>query len=117
MFWTEEAQPGLSVWAWTEYNQTTTFVAATVVTIVNTLRNITSHSTIFNTVPPELRNAKTNAAGTRIETVTYTIAQVNKPTTVTSTVLFAQPSPLTHIKQANPSPSAYPSFFLKWPDY
>jgi len=73
-----------------------------VVTIVNTLKNITSHSTVFNSVPPELKgflDAQTNSGGTRVETVTYTIAPVNKLQTTTTTVL------------------TYPNFFIKWPDY
>ena len=118
-------KPKPSVWAWKTHNQTrtTTFVAATVVTIVNTLRNITSYSTVFNTVPKELSefiSTKTNEAGTRTETITYTIAPPDKEETVTTTVLCVL-SPETPIYSTRANLSlisrTYPNFFFKWPDY
>ena len=87
-FWIEEGKPGPSIWAWQRYNYTTTFIAATVVTVVNTLRNITTHSTIFNPTPSGFKKAETNAAGTRVETIAYTIASLNKSATIASTVLY-----------------------------
>jgi len=78
-------EPGL--WAWIPYTNVTTITAATIVTIINTVRNTTAYSTIHNVIPEELDQPTTNAAGTRIETLTYTIFYPGTPATSTATTV------------------------------
>ena len=86
-FYLGSKQPEPTVWAWKPFESTTTFVAATVVTIVNTLSNVTARSTIFNSRPNDVKIAEINELGTHIGTVTYTMAPLDKEETITSTVL------------------------------
>jgi len=79
--------PAATLWAWKTYEATTTFTAATVVTVINTVRNFTTRSTVFNTVPAGFQPPKTNEAGTRVDTVTYNIYSLGKPPATATTVV------------------------------
>ncbi len=57
---------------WEPYSFTDTFVAATVVEVINTAAGTTKTSTIFNELPDGYTNPPTNAAGTQTHLLTYT---------------------------------------------
>jgi len=57
---------------WTPYSFTETFLAATVVEVINTIDGTTRTSTIFNEVPAGYTQPSTNSAGTHITLLSYT---------------------------------------------
>jgi len=81
------ADPGPSLWVWKSYRGTKTVTAATIITIINTARNLTTKSTVFNPVSDMFRPPKTNEAGTKVETITYEIHSLGVPAVTTTTVL------------------------------
>ena len=82
----------------------TTSITATVVTIINTVLMKTSVTTLM---PPDYTPPPTNAAGTRVEAITYT--RNGKEST---TVLYAALP--DHVGVANHVSSAFPTFFVNW---
>jgi hypothetical protein len=58
--------------SWAPYTFTDTFVAATVVEVINTREGTTKTSTVFNELPDGYAPPPTNAAGTQTTQITYT---------------------------------------------
>lgn len=54
------------IYTWHEYEPESTFTAATVVTIVNTVQNTTTTSTIHNEIPSGASMPVVNALGTKV---------------------------------------------------
>lgn len=63
-----------STFTWAQYSFTDTFVAATIVEVINTVDGTTKTSTKFNELPDGYKYPPTNSAGTQTTKITYTRA-------------------------------------------
>lgn len=72
----------ISKFGWRQISASGTFTAFTIVTIINTVSNITKTSTILAQAPEDFTPPPTNSDGNRVATLTYNANGVNTTTTV-----------------------------------